>query len=462
MDKLWKQKVLLNIIGISILVISYFLPAPSGLSWSGKMMLGVLVFAGYMWLVKPIPIAATALLVIILPVIFGIVTRQKGFSYFGNNAVFFLLGAFILTAAIEKHNIHKRISIFVLSQMGDRPVFFTLGIFLLSAFSSFIMPEHAVAALMLPVVLSVLAVVKAIPKKSNFAKVSLLSVAFGCSIGSLGTLVGGARNPYTLAFLAETSNIHISFFDWIFYSMPVVILSIPVIWFVLIKIFPIEVKSLKKTHLLLQREVKELGPMKSREITTIFITVLTILGWVFLHFQLGPPVVAILGGLLLFFLRLIKWDDVEKRVPWGIILLYGGAITLGVNLYNTGAADWIALKALGLTGNNPFLVLIMLVIITIFLTNFMSDTAAVAMLLPIGLGMAEASGLDVIVTSMIIALSGGLAFMLVIATPGNAITYSTGYYSTRDLMKSGSIVTVLCAIILLVIALTYWKLIGLW
>jgi len=462
MEEPRKKKVLLSIIGISILVITYFLPRPSGLSWQGKMMLGVLVFAGYMWLVKPIPIAATALLVLVLPVIFGIVKRPVGFSYFGNNAVFFLLGAFIMTAAIEKHNIHKRISIFVLSQMGDRPIYFTLGIFLLSAFSSFIMPEHAVAALMLPVVLSVLAVVKAIPKKSNFAKVSMLSVAFGCSIGSLGTLVGGARNPITLSFLAETSNIHISFFDWIFYSMPVVILSIPVIWFVLIKMFPIEIKSLKNTHIVLQREVKELGPMKPGEITTISIAFLTILGWVFLHYQLGPAVVAILGGLLLFFLGLIKWDDVEKRVPWGIILLYGGAITLGVNLSKTGAAHWIALKALGLTGNNPFLVLIMLIVITIFLTSFMSNTAAVAMLLPIGLGMAGASGLGVKVTSMIIALSGGLAFMLVIATPGNAITYSTGYYSTRDLLKSGSIVTILCAIILLVIALTYWKLIGLW
>ncbi|MDP7264028.1 MAG: DASS family sodium-coupled anion symporter, partial [Candidatus Thermoplasmatota archaeon] len=295
-----------------------------------------------------------------------------------------------------------------------------------------------------------------------FAKVTLLSVAFGCSIGSLGTLVGGARNPITLAFLAETSNIHISFFDWIFYSMPVVLLSIPVIWFVLIKMFPIEITSLKKAHVLLRKEVTDLGPMKPAEITTISITLLTILGWVFLHYQLGPAVVAILGGLLLFFLGLIEWEDVEKRVPWGIILLYGGAITLGVNLYEAGAADWIALKGLGLTGNNPFLVLIMLVVMTIFLTSFMSNTAAVAMLLPIGLGMAEVSGLPVIVTSMTIALSGGLAFMLVIATPGNAITYSTGYYSTRDLLKSGSTVTILCAIILLVIALTYWKLIGLW
>ena len=462
MDKLFKR-VMLNTIGLIILAVSILLPTPSGLTPEGKIMLGILLFAGFMWLAKPIPIAATGLMVMILPPIFGVVKSREAFSYFGNRAVFFLIGAFVLTAAIEKHNIHKRISLFVLSRVGEKPVFFTLGIFILSAFSSFIMPEHAVAALMVPVVLSILAVAKVIPKKSNFGKICMLSVAFGCSIGSLGTLVGGARNPITLTFLEETGNISLSFFDWMYYSMPVVFLSIPVIWLVLIRMFPPEMKSLKKVNLLMQKEVNALGSPKPQEVITISILVLTILGWVFLHYQLGIAVIAILGGLLLFMAGVIKWDDVEKRVPWGIILLYGGAITLGVNLSRTGAAQWLATRAVEHTGNHPYLILLTLIALTVFLTGFMSNTAAVAMLLPIGLGIAsQVEGITVIVTSMTIALAGGLAFMLVIATPGNAITYSTGYYSTRDLFKSGSLITILCICILFFIALTYWKLIGLW
>jgi len=458
-----KKAISLNAIGLVILILTYLLPCPSGLSCDGKIMLGILVFAGFMWLFRPIPIAATGLLVIILPPLYGIGTSTEAFSNFGNTAVFFLIGAFILTAAIEKHNIHKRISLFVLRKMGDRAVLFTLGIFLLSAFSSFIMPEHAVAALMIPVILSVLVAAKAIPKKSNFAIVSMLSIAFGCSIGSLGTLVGGARNPVTISFLEETEGITLSFFDWMYYSVPVVLISIPVIWLVLIRMFPPEIKSLKMANARMKRDVKEMGSLKDKEIITIVILLLTITGWIFLHYQLGPAIIAILGGILLFLTGVIKWEDVEKRVPWGIILLYGGAITLGVNLQSVGTAGWIAQKCLDVTGNNPHIVLFSLIVITVVLTGFMSNTAAVALLLPIGLGIAQQiEGLNVIVTSMTIALSGGMAFMLVIATPGNAITYSTGYYSTRDLFKAGLPVTILCIIILFLIALTYWKFIGLW
>lgn len=453
----------LTLPGLLILLGAYAFPTPHGLGNDGKLMLGVLVFAAYMWLAKPIPIAATGLLVLILPSLMGIVNSREAFSYFGNRAVFFLIGAFIITAAMEKHNIHKRISLLVLGRMGKRPAFFTLGIFLLSAFSSFVIPEHAVAALMIPVVLSVLVAAKTIPRESNFAKACLLSVAFGCSLGSLGTLVGGARNPVTLSFLEETAGIRISFFEWMYYSMPVVFIALPLVWLILSVMYRSEIKSLTGVSEKMREDVEQLGSLKGKEVLTILILVLTILAWIFLHYRIGPAVIAVLGGLLLFFTGVIEWEDVEKRVPWGIIMLYGGAITLGVNLSKTGGAHYLALRALDLLGDNPYVVLLSLIVITVLLTCFMSNTAAVALLLPVGLGIsAEIDGLGVVVTSMTIALSGGLAFMLVIATPGNAITYSTGYYSARDLLKSGSLVTLVCILVLFLVALTYWKLIGLW
>jgi sodium-dependent dicarboxylate transporter 2/3/5 len=294
----------------------------------------------------------------------------------------------------------------------------------------------------------------------------MLSVAYGCSIGSLGTLIGGARNPVTLGFLQETQGINMTFLDWMRYSMPVVFISLPLVWLVLISLFPIEIKNLTKARTLLDKEVLELGKIGSGEAITLTILIGTICGWIFLsslyQSNWDLAIIAILGSIALFFSGTIEWKDVEQRVPWGIIFLYGGAITLGVGLINTGAADWLADHLLGFTNTNPVLVIIVLIVITVILTQAMSNTAAVVVLLPIGVGLGAAAGLSPLATSLIIALSGGLAFVLIIATPGNAITYSAGYYSTRDLFKAGLISAVICMFIIFIVAITYWRFIEVW
>ena len=148
----------------------------------------------------------------------------------------------------------------------------------------------------------------------------------------------------------------------------------------------------------------------------------------------------------------------EQRLPWGIILLYGGAITLGIGMQQTGAGAWIAHSVIGYMSWNPLFVILGLIIFTVILTNAMSNTGAVAVLLPIGLAIAiEIPEVSPLLSAMLIALSGGLAFILVIATPGNAITYSSGYFSTRDLLKAGIIANISCIGILFTIAIVYWK-----
>jgi sodium-dependent dicarboxylate transporter 2/3/5 len=189
------------------------LPTPEGLSENGKMMLGILVVAVMLWVSEVVPLAITGLLVIILQPILYISEPEKVFTSFGNTAIFFLIGAFIIASAIEKHNLHKRIAISFLRKFENSPKQFTFGIMLCCALLSFIIPEHAVAVLMMPIVLSILVSLKIVPQLSNFGKVSMLSIAYGCSIGSLGTLVGGARNPVTIGFM-ETQGIKVTFLDW--------------------------------------------------------------------------------------------------------------------------------------------------------------------------------------------------------------------------------------------------------
>jgi sodium-dependent dicarboxylate transporter 2/3/5 len=188
--------------------------------------------------------------------------------------------------------------------------------------------------------------------------------------------------------------------------------------------------------------------------------ILTVILWIFVsspgYFNLA--VIAILGSLLLFLTGSITWKDIEQKVPWGLILLYGGAITLGVGMQKTGAGAWIAHHLFVVAGENPYLVILGLIILTVLLTNIMSNVGAVAIILPIGIAIStEIPGISTLLASMLIALSGGLAFMFVISTPGNAITYSSGYFSSRNLLRAGIVSNIACITIIYLISVIYWK-----
>jgi len=441
-----------------IVALFYLMPTPTGLTHDGQIMIGILLMAAILWITEPIPLPITGLLVIIIQPLLQIRTPSQVFSSFGSNAVFFLIGAFIIAGAIEKHGLHRRIALKFLSLFENSPKLFTFGIMLSCASLSFIMPEHGVAALFLPIVVSILIAMKIVPKQSNFGKISMLSVAYGCSIGSLGTLIGGARNIYTVDILQQ-AGINITFFEWMVYSMPVVLIALPMVWLVLQFSFPIKIRDISAAKKEINQQVIKAGEISKNEIIVLSILVLTIILWILFSSTTyyGLAVVSILGSILLFLTRSISWKDVEKRVPWGIILLYGGAITLGISIQATGAGEWIAHGIFDIAGNNPLIVILAMIIFTVILTNIMSNIAAVAILLPIGLSIATTI-IDItpLLASMTIALTGGLAFIFVISTPGNAITYSSGYFSTRDLLKAGILANILCIALVFIIAVVYW------
>lgn len=440
-----------------ILILAIFLPTPQGLTYDGKVMIGIFIMAAVLWSTEALPLAVTGLLVMAMQSLLNIAKYKEVFSAFGNEAVFFLFGAFMIAAAVEKHGFHRRIAFNFLKIFEKNPKIFTFGLMSCCTFLSFIIPEHAVAALFLPIGVSILTSMKLLPGESNFGKICMLSIAYGCSIGSLGTIIGGARNPLTIGIL-ETHGISISFFDWMVYAMPVVFISLPVVWLILQMFFPIEITDLRYAKKDINLQLKKLGKMGIKEKTTILILCFTMFLWMFFSRDIGVAIIAITGAILLFVTRTITWKDVEQHLPWGIILLYGGAITLGLGMEKTGAARWMAEGVLYAVGENPYLIILGLIVISIYLTEMMSNTGAVAMLLPLGIGLAsEIAEVSILLASMIIALSSGLAFMLVIATPGNAITYTSGYFSTRDLARAGFMANLACIIIIWFIAIGYWK-----
>ena len=453
-----KKNLSFIILAFSIVAIfsttAYYKVTLSGLTPSGQVMIGVLLMAAILWITEAIPLAVTGLLIMILQPLLHVRTAGEVFSSFGNQAIFFLIGAFIIAAAIEKHGLHRRIALKFLSFFEKTPRLFTFGIMVSCACLSFVMPGHGVAALFLPIIVSILIAMKIVPKQSNFGKISMLCVAYGCSIGSLGTLIGGARNIYTVEILSLDAGVTITFFDWMKYSMPVVIIALPLVWLVLQFSFPIEIKDITSAKKEINNQVRKAGKISKNELIVLIILLFTIILW-FLYSSpkyYGLAVIAILGCILLFLTKSISWKDVENRVPWGIVLLYGGAITLGIGMEYTGAGKWIANQIFNVVGVNLYIVILMLIIITILLTNIMSNIGAVAILIPLGLSIAPEIGITPLLASMIIALTGGLAFMFVIATPGNAITYSSGYFSTRDLFKAGVLANILCIAVVFVVA----------
>ena len=439
-------------IAIFILLLFYFLPAPDGLSYEGKMMLATLLFGAILFVTEALPLGMAGLAVMIVPILFNVFPATEVFALFGNSAVFFLIGAFIIAAGFQKSGLHKRISIKFIKKFGNKPTRFVLAVMLLASSLSLIMSEHGVAALLLPIVAYALINT---PKGSNIRRSSMLGLAYGCSIGSIGTLLGCARNPYTVMYLQQTAGIYISFTQWLLLALPVVVIMLPLAWVWLMKIFPPE----ENAKIYVMEEIN--SPMSRDEKIVAAVIIFTVLALIFVR-QWEVAVVVLLGALAMFVSGVIEWKDVERTLPWGVILLYGGAITLGKGLYKSGASQWLAENMIKITGTNPYVVLFLLILITIIITEFMSNTAAVALMLPIGAGFASVINLNLVVTSVAIALAGGFAFMFVIGTPGNLITYSTGFYTTRDILKAGSILNIIGAVVIFIIAITWWQVIGVW
>ncbi len=446
-----KVKRELFLVSLLILFATYIIPTPSGLTYAGKMMLGILLFAIFLFVTEALPIGMSGILIMALPPLFGIYDSKTVFGFFGNEAIFLLISGFILAAGFRKSGLHRRIAARFLKNFGNSPKIFVLGILLLGSSLSLLMSEHAVVVLMIPIIMASLA---GVAEDDGLKKAGMIALAYGCSIGSIGTLLGAARNPYAVSFMDETFGRSVTFLQWFIMAAPIIIIMIPLTWILLISAFP--TKNAAPVH-----EIEYKTPMSKTEIKAGSILIITVL-LLFIFGGIGTAVMAILGATAMFFLGVIDWKDVERSIPWGVLLLYGGAITLGKGMINSGASNWIASLILINIGSNPEIILFILIAITVVFTEFMSNTAAVALMLPIGAGLAMVIGTNPVVFSMAIALSGGFAFALLVGTPGNMITYSTGLYRQKDLIKVGIFADIFGIITVYSVAMVLWKFMGVW
>jgi sodium-dependent dicarboxylate transporter 2/3/5 len=441
-------------------VLAQFSP-PEGLSVQGYRSL--LLFGGtiFLWVSGLLPMAVTALLSMAILPLAGIMGEKQTFAQFGNEAVFFILGAFILAAAMTGTGLSARLARTMLAKYGRTPRRLAMTVFFLAAGLSFCMSEHAVAAMLFPVVGEIADSLGLKPGKSSYARLLFMAIAWGCIIGGIATFLGGARAPLAVGLLREGTGLDFTFAEWTLAAIMIVMPLLIIGFWLLVRFFPVDIDDVDKGRQYLNRKRLEMGKPSARELVTALIVVLTICGWMFFGRQLGLANIAILATAALFAFRVVSWDTIEEYVNWGIILMYGGSIALASALEKSGAALWLVNKGLAAFTPSPLVIIAVISLVAIVLTECISHAAVVAILMPIGLGLAKSTGMDPRVITLAIALPAGLAYCLPMGTPATAIVYGSGFLKSRDIIVSGAVVMAVSWLLFLVSALFVWPLIGL-
>ena len=448
-------------VGLAAYLAIRAMPAPEGLSPAGQKALAIFVLCLVYWVTSVLPLMATSLLAMVLLPTTGVMSAKETYALFGNEAVFFILGAFILAAALIKCGLSSRVAIAILRRFGHTPRTLLLSLFLMNAFMSFFMSEHAVAAMTFPITLEIARVLRLPRQGSNYGRALFLAMAWGTQIGGIATLLGGGRAPLAIGMLRETTGQSYSFAQWTLAAWPIVAILLVAGWQVIVRFFPVDIDSVRAADVVIAEKMLRMGRPSAREKSIGLVMATTLVAWIVGGEDFGLANIALGGVVLIFLLRLLTWPDLERYVNWGVLLMYGGAIALGSALTRSGASDWIASVTVSRWAQSPFQVLALISATGILLTEAMSHSAVVALLMPVALGIAQQFGIDPRIMAPAVALPAGLAFTLPVGTPGNAIAYSSGYLRLRDMLVPGFVLVAIAWLAFNLTAVYYWPLIGL-
>ena len=441
-----------------LLSISFFyVPSPEGLSSEGHRTLIIVGVALILIISESIPLPAVAILILIMEVILGVDTADGVASSFMSDAVFFIMGSLMLAVALVSQGLDKRLALSVINVTGNKTWRIVLGFVTISAFLSSFVGEHTVAAMMLPVALALIRNAGLSTNKgTTLSTLLLFSIAYGCAIGSIGTPSGGGRNVIMIGYLAEFGMGTISYLDWMKFAYPMLIIEIPIVTLILWYTFTPEQKIMDSSVRKLKVKVAKTGKLTANQILAMVIFLFVFLGWIFLSPIIGLGIVALSGVFLYLSFGLIEWQEINRNTNWGVILLFGSAISLGIQMKETGAALWVAeqtLYYLDIIFKDIAIVRwFVSVVVTGLLTNLLSNAATVAVLGPIILDM----GGNPIVMGMMTSIASAFAYLTVVASPTCMIIHSTGLITSGDYFKAGWKLFIISVLLLLIISTFYW------
>jgi sodium-dependent dicarboxylate transporter 2/3/5 len=419
-------------------------------------------------------------------------SRSATLSY-ADHVIFLFMGGFFLAVTMERWNLHRRIALFILWLAGDSPSRLILGFMTATAFLSMWISNTATAVMMVPIGMSVISQIKAnendgvikderqTKNENNFAKSLMLTIAYTASIGGFITIIGTPPNIIMVGILERVYDIKIGFAQWMMISVPISLAMLTCMYFLLTKaLFPTGDLKLASSKEFVIDEMKKLGKMTKPEKMVLCIGAFMALSWIFRGLIIKIPAfsmvtdttIAVLGSVLLFLSpsfsnskgdgeRLMDWKTAVK-IPWSIVLLFGGGLALASGFESTGLATWVSTNMSALAGMHILVFVFLVVLVANTLTEFMSNTAIATLFVPVMAATAVAVGFNPIVAAVPIAITASFSFMMPHATPPNAVAFGSGYLRMTDMVGAGVSLNVIgqiiCTIAIVYLLPLVWRL----
>ncbi|MBO6850151.1 MAG: DASS family sodium-coupled anion symporter [Marinobacter sp.] len=440
------------VLGPLLLVLTLVLPAPDGMSDAAWAAAGLMLLMATWWSTEAIPIPATALLPILLVPALELGSVKEATAPYANPIIFLFLGGFTLGLAMQRWNLHRRIALHTLRSVGAKPRRQIAGFMMATAFLSMWVSNTATSIMMLPIGLSVIAMMGSGESEGQrrYATALLLAIAYSASIGGIATLIGTPPNALLAAYLSENQGVSIGFAQWMLIGVPVTVVMLTLTWWWLTRTdFGIAADG--NSGALIRDELKALGPLQHGEKLVAAVFVLTAAAWIFrplLADELMPWLsdtgIAIAAAVAMFLIPVnvkervlvLDWETAQS-IPWGVLLLFGGGLAMAGVISSSGLAEWIA-ESLSVAGHLPAIVMIVLVAgVIIFLTEVTSNTATAAAFLPLLGALAISQELSPLLLTVPAAIAASCAFMMPVATPPNAIVFSSGHMKIQDMIRAG-------------------------
>lgn len=458
-------------LGPAWLVLILLLPAPAGMSDTAWACVGLVLLMATWWATEAIAIPVTALLPIVLAPALGIEKLGAITANYGDPIIFLFLGGFLLGIAMQRWNLHRRIALRVLLVVGQKPRNQIAGFMLATGFLSMWVSNTATSIMMLPIGLSVVSLLgqdNDEQETARYATALLLAIAYAASIGGIATLIGTPPNALLVGYLSQNHGIDIGFAQWLAIGLPVSVAMMALAWWWLTR-GGFKLAVAEDSANVLHKELAQIGAMSSAERRVGMVFIATAMAWMLRPILnnagivwLSDTAIALIAGFTLFLLpsgverraRLLDWDAAQK-LPWGVLLLFGGGLALASVIKSSGLAEWIAAQ-LSVFGAMPLLLLVgIVVLVIIFLTEVTSNTATAAAFLPLLGALAISLGIDPLLITVPAAIAASCAFMMPVATPPNAIVFATGHMKIQSMIRAGLFLNIAGTLLvtLLVVAL---------
>ena len=457
------------LVAVALLVAIYLLPSPPPLARGddvipltaqGRACLAILAFAVTLWVTETLPFAVTSLLVVILIPVFGLADyRTVVRAGFGDPIVTFFLGVLMLTSGFSRSGLGTRLVYWLLLRVGTRTDRVLLGMLVVGTAVSWWVTDMAAAAMLFPLGVGLLRDASLTPGQSNVGRAIMISTAFGPLIGGIATPAGTAANLVAIAQLKQLADVDVSFTRWMLYGVPASTLMVPLAWRLLLWVFPPEIERFPFDLADIRARLSKLGQLQPIERNTMIVFGTVIAVWlatpliaVWSAGRIDPPIeaVALAGGLSLFLpgVRVLTWKQAEADIEWGGIMLIVAGLSLGLAVFESGAARWLAWVLLGQITIvpellRPFVIVIAVAGLHLF---FSSNTVTASIIVPILVALASDLRLDVWATVAPAAFTSSLAFILVSEGPTTVIPYASGYFSIKDMARAGLWMTVAAAV----------------